>query len=95
MATNPLATRRARSKMSQDKKIALWVEFFCATFVVLPVGAWVFMLTVGVIHHEWLPQLPTLGYWASLLIFFMIDWVITLMRYRARTVPAEPLYPAS
>lgn len=82
----------ARTKMDRRKKIGLWVEFLCATFVILPVGAWVLMLTVGIIHHEWLPQVPTLGYGNSLLIFFMVDWVLTLMRYRARTVPAEPLY---
>ncbi len=23
---------------------------------------WFFMLGIGVIHHEWLPQCPTLGY---------------------------------
>jgi hypothetical protein len=27
-----------------------------------------FMLAVGVAHHEWLPQLPTLGYWWATLI---------------------------
>jgi hypothetical protein len=28
-------------------------------------GAWLFMLAVGVAHDEWAPSLPTIGYWAS------------------------------
>jgi hypothetical protein len=34
-------------------------------------GFW-FMLAVGVIHHEWLPELPTLGYWWSVLIAYLL-----------------------
>jgi cytosine/uracil/thiamine/allantoin permease len=32
-----------------------------------------FMHAVGVIHHEWIPQLPTLGYWWSVLISLLIS----------------------
>jgi hypothetical protein len=28
-------------------------------------GAWLFMLAVGVVHSEWVHSLPTIGYWAS------------------------------
>ncbi|MEV0646044.1 hypothetical protein AB0I28_12340 [Phytomonospora sp. NPDC050363] len=31
-------------------------------------GAWTFMLTVGVLRGEWVHNLPTLGYWDSVLI---------------------------
>jgi len=29
------------------------------------VGAWLFMLAVGVVHGEWVHGLPTIGYWSS------------------------------
>lgn len=31
-------------------------------------GGLMFMLAVGVIHHEWIPALPTLGFWWSVLV---------------------------
>jgi len=33
---------------------------------------WIFMLTVGVIHAEWLPMLPTIGYWWAVIIIGLI-----------------------
>lgn len=32
------------------------------------VGAWLWMLLIGVIHHEWLPMMPTVGYTGALAI---------------------------
>ena len=37
---------------------------------------WVFMLLVGVVHAEWLPALPTIGYWLAVLITFLIRSVL-------------------
>jgi hypothetical protein len=32
------------------------------------IGGWYLMLGIGVIHHEWIAQCPTIGYgWAILL----------------------------
>ena len=31
-------------------------------------GAWAFMLTVGVVHADWIPQLPTVSYRVALLL---------------------------
>lgn len=33
---------------------------------------WVFMLLIGVVHAEWLPALPTIGYWWAVLITFLL-----------------------
>ena len=30
--------------------------------------AWVFMLVVGVVHHDWIPALPPIGYNMAFLI---------------------------
>jgi hypothetical protein len=35
-------------------------------------GAWMLMLTVGVLHHEWWQFLPTMSYEASLVISFVL-----------------------
>lgn len=29
------------------------------------VAGWALMLGVGIAHHEWIPALPTIGYWAA------------------------------
>jgi hypothetical protein len=38
------------------------------------ISAWTLMLTVGIVHAEWIPQLPTIGFRLALLlagIFFI------------------------
>lgn len=36
-------------------------------------GAWMFMLTVGVMHGEWLTMMPTIGYWSAVKTFSMLS----------------------
>lgn len=36
-------------------------------------GGWLFMLTVGVVHGEWLPMMPTIGYWSAVKVSFMLS----------------------
>lgn len=38
---------------------------------------WGFMLAVGVIHAEWLPQVPTLGFWWAVLIAWLLRWALS------------------
>lgn len=40
--------------------------------VALFVGAWLLMITVGVLHHEWWSFIPTMSYKASLVISFVL-----------------------
>lgn len=40
------------------------------------VGGWLLMLTVGVIHGEWLPMMPTLGFWSALKVSFMLSLTV-------------------
>lgn len=37
------------------------------------IGGWLFMLTVGVIHCEWLPMMPTIGYKSAIKVSFMLS----------------------
>ncbi len=45
-------------------------------------GGWLFMITVGVIHAEWLTMMPTVGYGSSLLIFALIATLFTAVSWR-------------
>lgn len=74
MATRP-RVRRDRSDV---------VAEFVTSVLLMLLGAWVFMLLVGVIHHEWIAALPTLDWWSSLLIIVMADIVTNCVTYGAR-----------
>lgn len=34
-------------------------------------GGWFFMLGVGVMHHDWVAGLPTVGYWPAVMIVML------------------------
>jgi hypothetical protein len=61
------------------KTLTAAAEFFAAIIGSLVVsalasllGGWMFMLAIGVAHHEWLPGLPTIGYWWAALLTWLI-----------------------
>lgn len=55
--------------MNRFSETMLSIVIFLGIFIViLPLIAWVFMLGVGVVHHEWLPAMPTIGYKSSLIV---------------------------
>lgn len=35
-------------------------------------AGWALMLAVGVIHHEWIEQCPTIGYWWAVVLAFLL-----------------------
>jgi hypothetical protein len=41
-------------------------------------GGWIFMLTVGVVHGEWLPMMPTIGYWSAVKVSAMLSLLFGL-----------------
>jgi hypothetical protein len=61
-------TRRQRS----GKFFGKLTETLILGFLIALMRGWLFMLTVGVIHAHWLPQLPTIGYWWSVLIWALM-----------------------
>jgi hypothetical protein len=73
--------RKDRARRSRWRKLG---SFLGALFGALALGflnalssGWAFMLAVGVVHAEWLPQVPTLGYWWSVLIAWLLRWALT------------------
>ncbi|WP_229398199.1 hypothetical protein [Micromonospora okii] len=51
-----------------------------ALFAYLMLTAWAFMVTVGVIRAEWVPDLPTIGYGPSILVVGLLTVIAALMR---------------
>lgn len=73
MATHPVSRRR-------KKDTAMILAEFALSVGTLLYGAWMLMLGVGVVHHEWLPQLPTIGYGNSVLLMFLVSGVANATR---------------
>lgn len=45
----------------------------CATWLLVStldalLGGWMLMLAVGIAHAEWIPALPTIGYWWAVVL---------------------------
>jgi hypothetical protein len=36
------------------------------------VAGWALMLAVGVVHHEWIPTCPTIGFWWAALLALLV-----------------------
>jgi hypothetical protein len=48
-------------------------------------GGWAFMLAVGIVHHEWIKQCPTIGFgWALLLASLMRSALFLNENWRKR-----------
>lgn len=58
--------RRYREKRSKWEQF--WIGVCIRLFVIAPLDGWLFMVAVGVIHAEWWPAVPTIGYWWSTLL---------------------------
>ena len=43
--------------------------------VSLILGAFLFMIAVGVIHHEWLTNMPTIGFRGSLIVTVLLGLI--------------------
>ena len=43
-----------------------------------PVRWWLFMLGVGVVHHEWIPELRTIGFWWSAVVVELLGAAFSL-----------------
>lgn len=59
---------RARRRQSAGEIIAVWVG-------VIVLGAWFFMMLIGALHHLWWHEIPTVGYFPSLVIVFFLRWL--------------------
>lgn len=54
--------------------IAVIVVAFLASLM----QGFMFMIGVGVVHHEWMPTIPTVGYWWSVIIVMLFRAALTI-----------------
>jgi len=78
-----IVDKRAEEEARKQKIVKVIKEVIIAVQINL-IGAWFLMIGVGVVHHEWLPDLPTLGWWLSLLIYVLGDFVFNCWAWGAR-----------
>jgi hypothetical protein len=66
-------TKRRRSSGTAAALILLLIIAVPALFVAgWLLSAWLLMLTAGIVHRDWIPALPLLGWKGSLPIGFML-----------------------
>lgn len=58
--------------------IGIFLAAIAAIAGYIALNAWIFMLTIGVIHNEWLTMMPTIGYWASVKVSAMLTLCSTI-----------------
>lgn len=46
---------------------------FFLTLLVLPIRTWLVMIVFGIIHSEFIPQIPAFGFWQSLVIVILVQ----------------------
>jgi hypothetical protein len=60
--------------MTTKPSTASRVGYFLSHWLMTVQGGWLFMLAVGIVHHEWIPACPTIGFWWSLLLVILLKW---------------------
>jgi hypothetical protein len=66
------------------KVIGAMVVVLGCVLVGMLAGGWLLMLFIGVVHGEWLPNMPTIGYWSavkvSAMLSLMVGIAVSVMR---------------
>ncbi len=74
--------RKDRARRSRWRKFGEFLGkasgHLIASLVKALLGGLLFMLAVGVMHAEWLPGLPTIGYWWAVLIAYLLRGALAL-----------------
>jgi hypothetical protein len=71
MTTREDVVELVRDGKRYREKRGKWERFWVRAItgaILWPLNGWMFMLAVGITHHEWWPALPTIGYWWACVI---------------------------
>lgn len=60
--------------MTTKPSTASRIAHFVVHWLMTVQGGWLLMLAVGIVHHEWIPACPTIGFWWSLLLVILLKW---------------------
>jgi len=64
--------RRGRRAKTRSQGITKFIGTMLMSAVSALSGGFNLMLAVGVAHAEWVPPLPTIGYWRAVLLVFLL-----------------------
>ncbi|MCX5066951.1 hypothetical protein OOJ91_13950 [Micromonospora lupini] len=68
-----LAADKRRRRNRRDKVITHLITSVLLSLL----GGWALMLAVGIARAEWLPALPTIGYWPAVLLSALLRSALT------------------
>ena len=71
--------RKGRQAETTNKALGGCLAHLVSSALNALFGGWMLMLTVGIIHLHWLRDLPTVGYWISVLIIALMRGVFSRM----------------
>lgn len=70
--------RKGRRAEERGKAMGGCLTGLMANAVNVLTGGWYLMLSVGIVHHDWIHALPTLGYWRAVLLVLLMKGVFSL-----------------
>ena len=69
--------RKGRKAEQRGKAIGRVLTGILYSLCIYLIRGFFLMIGVGVVHHEWLPQLPTVGYWTAFLVVALLAGVLS------------------
>jgi hypothetical protein len=69
--------RKGRRAETRGKALTGFIGRQIALLLNALFGGWMLMLTVGIVHSEWIPQVPTIGYWWATAIVALMGGVFS------------------
>lgn len=70
----------SESEQKRAKAVQRVAEIVAGTVTMWLLEGWFFMLAVGIVHAQWFPAVPTLGFWSALAIRVLLLRVPMLRR---------------
>lgn len=64
--------KRGRRAEQRGKALEGCVTALVTSLISGFLKGWLFMLAVGIMHDHWVPGLPTIGFWWSVLLMFVL-----------------------
>ena len=77
VAETRVDTKPAGNRWVRIVKLTFWSLVYDAGLAIP--GGFVLMLTVGLVHHQWWPAMPTIGYLTAAGLVFLTRQVITAL----------------
>lgn len=69
--------RKGRRAEQRGKTLQGCITGLITTAIGALVDGWMLMLGVGILHAEWWPAMPTIGYWWAVLAVYLLRGVFS------------------